>query len=149
MPPISAANATSQVIVRGDWGSSGGQFGKVDEAARPGPTDFAVMGDALYVLDPVNARVQIFGLGGEFRSVIAIGTKTADFLCVDDAGRVTVLDAFVKREFKTFTPRGRLLTQAQLPNEIGLCSAIWSDGARIWIEERHNRVQRAGGRNKP
>lgn len=129
-----------EVLVRGRWGPHLGQFGKVDEASRPGPMDFAVTDDRLYVLDPVNARVQAFDLDGDFRREIPIGTRTADFMCVDAGGNVTVLDAFVRREFKTFSASGELLAHATLPASIGLCSAVFADGDRVWIEERHNRV---------
>jgi hypothetical protein len=128
------------VVVRGPWGSAPGQFGKSDEASRPGPMDFAVTQDTLYVLDPVNARVQLFNLDGSFRGEIPIGTQTADFLCVDALGQVIVLDAFVRRELKTFSITGDLLAQAALPSSIGLCSAVFSNGGRVWVEERHDRV---------
>ena len=129
-----------EVIVRGPWGSAPGHFGKVDEASRPGPMDFAITQDALYVLDPVNTRVQVFDLDGDFRREIAIGTRTADFMCVDAGGNVAVLDAFARREFKMFSVSGELLVHAGVPASIGLPSAILADGDRIWIEERHNRV---------
>ncbi|UCG15467.1 MAG: hypothetical protein JSV19_09230 [Phycisphaerales bacterium] len=140
----------AEVIVRGPWGSDAGQFGKVDEASRPGPMDFAVTGDTLYVLDPVNARVQLFDLDGNFRREVLIGTRTADFMCVDDEGNITVLDAFVGREFKTFSVSGKILAHARLPASIGLASAIFTGAGRVWIEERHNRVYEVGvARDKP
>lgn len=129
-----------EVLVHGPWGSGPGQFGKVDEASRPGPMDFGVRDDTLYVLDAVNGRVQLFDLRGDFQREISIGTNTANFMCVDDAGNVTVLDAFVRREFKTFSPFGELLARAKVPESIELCSAIWADGDHVWIEERHDRV---------
>ena len=132
--------AQAEVLVQGRWGSGPGEFGKVDEASRPGPMDFAVTDDTLYVLDPVNARVQLFDLHGSFRGEIPIGTRTADLMCVDDRGNVTVLDAFVRRELKTFSPSGELLAHAELPASIGLCSAIFVAGDRVWVEERHSRV---------
>ena len=64
--------------------------------------DFAVVGDELFVLDSVNSRVQVFTLDGGFLKVIPIETATADFMAVDDRGNITVLDAFVKRQCKTF-----------------------------------------------
>jgi hypothetical protein len=142
VPPTAecAAEERPEVLVYGAWGSRAGQFGKVDEAARPGPMDFVVRAGTLYVLDAVNGRVQLFDLRGGFQGEIAVGTQTASFLCVDDGGEVTVLDAFVRREFKTFSPRGELLAQAGIPESIGLCSAIWAEGERLWIEERHDRV---------
>ncbi len=144
--PTDACAAPGQmtVLLQGSWGSGPGEFGKVDEASRPGPMDFAVREDSLYVLDPVNARVQLFDLDGDFLREIPIGTRTADFVCVDSAGNVTVLDAFVKREIKTFSPHGELLSQARLPASIGLCSAIFTEGGRMWVEERHNRVYELG-----
>ena len=135
-----AGMVLAEVIVRGAWGSDAGQFGKVDDASRPGPMDFAVTNDTLYVLDPVNARVQVFDLDGNFRQEVPIGTRTADFMCVDDEGNIVVLDAFVRREFKTFSVSGQLLAHARLPASIGLASAIFADAGSVWIEERHNRV---------
>jgi hypothetical protein len=138
VPP--AAQAPAEVILEAAWGPGPGQFGKVDEASRPGPMDFAVANDTLYVLDPVNGRVQVLELDGTSRQQIPLGTRTADFLCVDDSGNVTVLDAFVRREFQTFSASGHLLRSARLPASIGLPSAIFVDGERVWIEERHDRV---------
>ncbi|MBU0639153.1 MAG: hypothetical protein KKB50_09840 [Planctomycetes bacterium] len=134
----------SAVLVRGLWGAELGAFGKVDEASRPGPMDFAYCDRTLYVLDPVNARVQLFNLQENRRSQIDIGTRTADFLCVDQAGDVTVLDAFVQRQIKAFSKSGELLVQARIPASIGLPSAIFTDGQRLWLEERHNRVYELG-----
>lgn len=132
--------ATAELILVGSWGSGHGQFGREEEAARTGPTDFTATVDMLYVLDPINARVQMFGLDGTYRAEIPIGTRTADFLCVDDAGAITVLDAFKQRELRTFAPSGALRLRVDVPDSIGPCSAIWSDNARFWLEERHRRV---------
>lgn len=140
-PPVAAPSA---VLVEAAWGSGPGELGKSDEASRPGPMDFALAGDALYVLDPVNARVQVFGLDGRFRGSIDIDTRSADFLCVDAGGTVTVLDAFVRRELKQFAADGALLAQVRLPEAVSLCSAIFTDGEHIWIEERHDRVYELG-----
>ena len=142
VPPATegAGMVPAEVMVRGPWGSDPGQFGKTDEASRPGPMDFAVTDDTLYVLDPVNARVQLFGLDGSFRREVPIGTRTADFMCVDAEGNVTVLDAFVRREFKTFSVSGKLLAHARLPASIGLASAIFSGAGRVWVEERHDPI---------
>jgi hypothetical protein len=134
------ASGEADVIVRGSWGSRPGQFGKVDEASRPGPMDFAVTDRGLYVLDPVNARVQLFGWDGGFSQAISIGTKTADFLAVDERGQVIVLDAFVKRDLRVFSPAGELVVDRKLPGSIGLPSAVLTEGGRVYIEERHNLV---------
>lgn len=138
------AAAPSAVLVEAAWGSGPGELGKSDEGSRPGPMDFAITGDALYVLDPVNARVQVFGLDGRLRGSIDIGTRTADFLCADAAGTVTVLDAFVRRELRQFAADGALRAQVRLPEAVSLCSAIFTDGEHIWIEERHDRVYELG-----
>jgi hypothetical protein len=103
--------------------------------------DFALVEDTLYVLDPVNARVQLFDLAGRVPPrEIAIGTRTAEFLGVDADGNVTVLDAFVRREFATFSGTGERIARAELPASIQLASAIWAGGDRVWIEDRHDRV---------
>ena len=135
-----ATRAAAEVIVRGIWGAEPGQFGKVDEASRPGPMDFAVTDAGLYVLDPVNARVQLFGWDGRFVRAIPIGTRTADFLAVDERGRVAVLDAFVRRELRVFDPTGAPVGRVALPQSIGLASAVWLQGERVLIEERHAAV---------
>lgn len=129
-----------QTLLRAPWGSAPGEFGKTDEASRPGPMDFAVIGDDLYVLDTVNARVQVFGLEGRFKTAMPIGTKTADFLCVEPDGNVAVLDAFRQRQLKMFSPSGEFRSSMKLPEAIGLPSAVFTDGRRTWVEERHNRV---------
>ncbi|MCP4591870.1 MAG: hypothetical protein GY842_14130 [bacterium] len=130
----------AQLLVAGPWGSAPGQFGKVDEASRPGPMDFAVNEDSLFVLDPVNSRVQVFSLEGTFLREIPIGTRTADFLGIDDTGAVVVLDPFVRREYKVYSPAGELRTHAAMPSAITLASAVFLEGERVWIEERHHQV---------
>ena len=141
LEPACAASVETGVIVRGPWGSGPGQFGKVDEASRPGPMDFAVTDKGLYVLDPVNTRVQLFGWDGGFKQAIPIGTKTADFLAVDERGQVVVLDAFVQRDLRIFSPAGELVAQKRLPGSIGLPSTVLTEDGRIYIEERHNRLR--------
>jgi len=138
--PAAGESVPAEVLLSRPWGAGLGEFGRVEEASRPGPMDFAIGGDALYVLDPVNARVQLFGLDGRFRRTVPIGTRTADFLCVDEAGHVTVLDAFVRREFMTFAESGELLTQAKLPEAVTLCSGSFTADGRLWVEERHTRA---------
>ncbi len=139
-PADETAAAEGDLILRGSWGTEPGQFGKRDEASRPGPMDFAWVHEMLYVLDPVNARVQVFDPAGGSVRVIAIDTHTADFLHVADDGAVTVLDAFVRREFRIFRADGSLRLTARVPDTISLPSAIAADGDRVWIEERHDRV---------
>ncbi len=133
-------SSRSAVILQGVWGKNQGEFGKVDEASRPGPMDFAVVGDEIFVLDSVNARVQVFTLDGDFQREISIGTATADFLSVDNRGNVTVLDAFVKRECRSFGTEGSLKARIELPQELGLPSAIFTENGTVWVEERHNQV---------
>lgn len=140
LEPTPVSLPATGVIVHGPWGSAPGQFGKVDEASRPGPMDFAVTDPGLYVLDPVNARVQLFGWDGGFRRAVSIGTKTADFLAVDETGQVIVLDAFVQRRLTIFSPAGDLVASRTLPGSIGLPSAVLTEGGRIYVEERHNLV---------
>ena len=140
VPDIRTAEAAGQVWVAGAWGTTPGDFGMVDDASRPGPMDFALHGDLLYVLDPVNSRVQVFDARGELDQVIPIGTRTADFICVDSDGSVVVLDAFVQRELRVFTPAGELATKARLPKSLRLPSAIFADHGQYLVEERHSRV---------
>jgi len=139
--PTGETEPTSgEVILRGGWGAGLGEFGKRDEASRPGPMDFALVNGTLYVLDPVNARVQVFDLASGSARGIEINTHTADFLHVAPDGTVTVLDAFVRREFRVFEANGALRYQARVPDTISLPSAVAADGHRVWIEERHDRV---------
>lgn len=131
---------TDELILRGGWGPGLGEFGKRDEASRPGPMDFALVDGTLYVLDPVNARVQVFDLASGSVRAMEINTHTADFLHVARDGTVTVLDAFVRREFRVFAADGSLRRTARVPDTISLPSAVAADGDRVWIEERHDRV---------
>ncbi|MCB9865062.1 MAG: hypothetical protein H6816_00270 [Phycisphaerales bacterium] len=136
----SAADIPTAVVVRGPWGDAPGQFGKNDEASRPGPMDFVAIGGRLYVLDPVNARVQVFRNDGSFERQVAIGTHTADFLAVERNGDMVVMDAFVKRQIIVFSTDGKPHTRCGIPAAIQLPSAIFLDGERILIEDRHDRV---------
>lgn len=138
--PQSSSGTEGRILLRAPWGSAPGEFGKTDEASRPGPMDFAVVEDDLYVLDTVNARVQVFGLEGHYKTAIPIGTKTADFLCVGPDGEVAVLDAFCRRQLSVFSPGGKLRRSMKLPEAIGLPSAVFTDGRCTWVEDRHNRV---------
>lgn len=140
VPEAPADDGDGHAWVEGAWGAAPGDFGMVDEASRPGPMDFAVHGGFLYVLDPVNARVQVFDSGGGLSQIIKIGTHTADFMCVDDDGSVVALDAFVKREVRVFSPAGELTTEARLPESLRLPSAIFAEHGQYSIEERHSRV---------
>ena len=140
VPPGPETAPVPKIVVRGPWGSGPGQFGRTDEASRPGPMDFAVTDAGLYVLDPVNARVQLFAWDGGFRREIPIGTKTADFMTVDEGGRVIVLDAFVRREMRVFSPSGEHVTDTRLPASIDLASAVMTSGEHVYVEERHSQV---------
>lgn len=138
--PGARALADGEVIVRGPWGKAPGEFGRDDEASRPGPMDFVATGDRLFVLDPVNARVQVFRYDGAFERQIDIGTQTADFLAVGPDGDVAVLDAFARRELRIFSADGALHTRSRIPDDIKLPSALALDGQRVLIEDRHDRV---------
>jgi hypothetical protein len=140
--PSDSTSSTGQgkVLLRARWGTAPGEFGTTREGSRPGPMDFAVVGESLYVLDTVNARIQVFGLDGTLKTIIPIATKTADFLCVGPDGNVAVLDAFCKRQLKEFSPAGELRRSMKVPETLGLPSAVFMDGQRVWLEERHDRV---------
>ena len=140
LPEVGDPNSAGQVLVAGDWGDAPGEFGTTDDTSRPGPMDFALHEKALYVLDSVNGRTQVFNLDGSLREVLPIGTRTADFMCVDTDGSVAVLDAFVKRELKVFAPKGELNTTARLPDTLRLPSAVFARQGEYRVEDRHDRV---------
>lgn len=89
--PLSAAG----VFATAKWGSGPDELGHAlrDEAASEGPMSLNVGPDGrLYVLDQVNARVQVFSRDGAVVGSVPIGTETAQDLAVVGGGRIWLLD---------------------------------------------------------
>jgi hypothetical protein len=75
-----------QVVVKGSWGNGSGEFGKRDEASRPGPMSLAVgVEGELYVLDQVNRRVQRYSHSGALQGSIALESEAAEDLVTTGA----------------------------------------------------------------
>jgi hypothetical protein len=131
-------------VVRGAWGSAAGQFGKVDDASRPGPMSLAV-GSAgeLFVLDQVNRRISRFDRDGRVLAQIAIESETAEDLVVSGADVwVLYYEPGVDHGYRLRRHRdGGVVLDARLDRRLDLVTGLFASGEPsapdLWIEQRH------------
>jgi hypothetical protein len=138
--------SASEVVARAPWGAGADQFGKVDEASRPGPMSLTVGHDhAIYVLDQVNARVVPFDAAGTRRAAIPIGTDTAEDLVVSGE-RLWLLIYEPGRSpgYRLAEHRldGTRLQQLRLSREIQRVTGLFATGRPgapdLWVEQEHD-----------
>jgi hypothetical protein len=137
--------ATGQVVVRGTWGSGAEQFGKRDEASRPGPTSLAVGSTGiLHVLDPVNRRIARFDIHGRALASVPIETEAAEDLALTD-GAIWVL-AYVPGEGAGYrlyqhSEDGTRIGEVELARSIDLVTGLFATGdpaaPDLWVERDH------------
>jgi hypothetical protein len=93
-PPI--VEVTGEVVFSAGWGDAVGEFGiqradELDDTIIAGPSAFWVTPDEkLYVLDPVNRRVQMVGTDGVVESVITVQMESPQDVAVAADGTVLV-----------------------------------------------------------
>jgi hypothetical protein len=143
-----------QVVVKGSWGHGSGQFGKRDEASRPGPMSLAVgVEGELYVLDQVNRRVQRYSRSGALLGSVALESETAEDLVVTGADLWvlfyepgTVPGHRLRRYSPTAATPTLELRVDGLEGVTGLFAGGKSWAPDLWIEVAHeNQVQVIAG----
>jgi hypothetical protein len=115
--PIFAAEG--QVVLRGSWGSSPGRFGMTPphESAGRQPTSLRVSSDGhLWILDPVNARIQVFFPDGDLEWIIPLPLGPHDDpqdFAVSEDGTIVLDNTLTARMIQAHDRNGKLLAQQQ------------------------------------
>jgi hypothetical protein len=132
-----------RVVIQGGWGNAPGQFGKRDEASRPGPMSLAVSqkGEIL-ILDQVNRRVQRFDSGGNLLGQIAIASEaTEDIAMASDGSWLWALvsepDGFRLERYSVSGTSPSSSSSYPLSRSIQLATGVFVTGSDVWIEQRH------------
>jgi hypothetical protein len=145
-----------QVVVRGGWGAGTGEFGKRDEASRPGPMSLAV-DDAgtIYVLDQVNRRIVAYRADGQLDRVVQIESETTEEVAVGPGQRLWVLayEPGVQPGFRITRYDGEVAAQqVPLRRSIQLVTGIFVTGTAahpsVWVEQRHDIQTRVVGHGR-
>ncbi|OGW36894.1 MAG: hypothetical protein A2Y97_03700 [Nitrospirae bacterium RBG_13_39_12] len=70
-----------EVLIAGDWGTQGGQFGieKTGKTELGYALDFFVTADNIYILDSINNRIQVFDVQGKLKEIIKLNIKWQEF----------------------------------------------------------------------
>jgi hypothetical protein len=156
-PPAAAAPAPVTVAVRAAWGAGPADLGRSRpaEGAPAGPMSLAVDGSgSVYVLDQVNARVQVFAAGRALRQIPLPGDTFQDLALGRDG--LVLLDRLARRALTFVDERGTVrhevaLEGAGVPEGGGVTGLfVRDDGA--WVEVEHRglvRVADAAGRADP
>lgn len=125
----------------GERGTGPGQFNF--------PTDLALRGNELFVLDAMNFRVQVFDRAGAFRRVFGqIGNRSGSFsrtkgLAVDSEGDIYTAEALLET-VQIFDGGGRFLyyfgNSGARPGEFQIPAGLWIDPQdRIFVVDSLNR----------
>ncbi len=108
-----------------------------------------VRGDAVYVADTVNKRVQKFDTAGKFLGQFTVlGWEeyfTEPFIALDDAGRIWVTDGYNNR-IEIFDPSGTLLGlwsgKGFKPGDFNIPKGIFIRDGKVYISDTYNnRIQ--------
>ena len=128
----------AQVLLRASWGEATGQFGKRDQASRPGPMSLTVGDDGrIYVLDQVNRRVQRFEQSGERLSSIPLPSNAIDdIVVVKDAIWALGWQAS-KLELIQVDFDGAIVARGALHPSLTLPTGLFVRGSDIWLEVKH------------
>jgi hypothetical protein len=144
------------VLVRGAWGAGTGQFGKVDEASRPGPMSLALGPEGqLVVLDQVNRRISRFDRDGRPLGQIAIDSDTAEDLVVSGADVwVLYYEPGTGHGYRLRRHRDdRILLDARLDRRLDLVTGLFASGhptaPELWVEQRHQHQLQVVARGVP
>jgi hypothetical protein len=135
----------ARIVVRGTWGDGAGQFGKDDEATRPGPMSLAVdAAGAIHLLDQVNARVQRFSRhGSAMVSLAGISETTEDIALSGGAVWTLVFEPGPTPGYsvKRLGARGPMQT-VPLGRDKELATGLFITGPAsapdIWVEQRQD-----------
>lgn len=158
-PPTPAASGdparAGTVVLRAPWGGAPGAFGhhRPAEGEPEGPAALAVdERGRLYVLDQVNARVQVFEAGRATR-VTPLPRDTYADIVLDRRGGFVLLDRIVAGTVTWVSPHGRIVTEVPIAGpgiaEPGGATAVFAYDDGVWIEYEHRelvRVADAAGR---
>jgi len=135
----------ARVVVRGVWGEGAGQFGKDDEATRPGPLALAVDNrGTVHVLDQENRRVQRFTRGGTALAPLTGITETTRDLALV-GGAVWTL-AYLPEDgpghaVHRLGPAGPEYT-ARVADRLELLTGLFVTGAAaspdLWVEQNQD-----------
>ena len=134
---------TKKLVLKAPWGREIGAFGKEDVAARLGPCSIKAYHGKIYILDRINARIEIFSYKGKYIDTIDIGSKTVDLIALDGESKIIVLDAFVKKQIRVFKNKS-LFAMISVPwnkeNKL-LPTGIFAGKDSILVEFRHSFVK--------
>lgn len=138
-----------QVVLRGGWGAGPAQFGRRDEASRPGPMSLDVdHRGVVSILDQVNRRVVQYRPGARAPHVLSLqgaGAETSEFLAVAGDGQLWVLahqrDPLPGLSLSRYHETGGLQSQVRLPASLKLATGLFvqrhAGVTQLWLEQRH------------
>ena len=150
LPVLGSARAFSiDVLAVASWGDGPTELGRAhpSQANPEAPMSLAV--DAfgnVFVLDQVNARVQVFDAHGGAPTAIKIPSRTAQDLVVDPAGGLVLLDRLVDRALIFVDGSG--LEKKRVPlvgsgvQEGGAVTALFALADGFWVETEHTNLVR-------
>jgi len=139
-------------VLRLPWGSAAGSLGRrvPDEGNPECPSTLAA--DArgrVWILDQVNARVQVFVPGARRPQVIPLPADTFQDLAPDGRGGVAVLDRLVSRTISFVSASGQVERTLSVEGpgipEGGGVTALFRHDDGWWLEYDHARVVRVAG----
>lgn len=137
-----------EVVVQGGWGAGSSEFGRRDEASRPGPMSLAVDDQGtVYVLDQVNRRVVAYDAGGQLDRVISIASEATEEIAVGPGQGLWALvyepgDRPGYRVTRFARSGDSPAEQVPLSRTIQLVTGIFITGTaslpEVWVEQRHD-----------
>ncbi|MBI5531896.1 MAG: hypothetical protein HY898_04220 [Deltaproteobacteria bacterium] len=140
--PAQAMGAHAPSIIHSaPWGSDPGQFGHLlpTEGAPEGPMSLTTNAQGeLFVLDQVNARVQVLSPEGAFLRSIPIPSTTVQDLVVTGLGEVVLLDRLAEPGLIFIDDQGKLRARVKVVGhgvaEGGAITALVEHEGAIWVE---------------
>lgn len=107
------------MVVRAAYGSGSNQIGiaSPEEANPEGPMSFVLGPDAkVYILDQVNARIQVFDAGARTETIPIPGRTFVDIDRTPD-GKLVLMDNLVKKAVYVLSPKGETIRILPLPGK--------------------------------
>jgi hypothetical protein len=129
-----------EVVFKTPWGSGPTELGHIipEEASPEGPMSFAIDNSgAIFVLDQVNKRVQVFGKTGEHIKTIPLLSYTCSDIDIGKSGNLFILDQWTGKAVLLMDQEGNLLKKVELVGKgIAEVGGVWKMYSRkdgLWV----------------
>ena len=148
-PATHARSFAVDVLAVASWGDGPSDLGRTRAPESNPEAPMSLVANAageVFVLDQVNARVQVFDAKGKITRSIPIPTHTAQDLALDPRGGIALLDRLVDKAVVFVDATGKETKRVAIVGdgiqEGGAATGLFATNDGFWIEVEHRSMVR-------